>query len=113
MQLVWTNREYTYTQLSTYDVYILVIVFHDKTMILNGKVYMCHILTVLSEPITFPANLHLTSPCVVIIMQCSGDDFRLLKYDITGSTHGLGPGRDSLLVHRHNAAPGMFMVSWG
>lgn len=44
------------------------------------------------------------------LLQSSGDSFRLLKYDLSHATHGLSPAPSPLLTHRHNAAPGMFLV---
>lgn len=42
-------------------------------------------------------------------MQCSGDPFRLLKYDICGAIKDLRSTKP-LLVERHNVTPGMFLV---
>ncbi|XP_041442240.1 uncharacterized protein C3orf20 [Xenopus laevis] len=50
-------------------------------------------------------NKYRSMPC----MQSRLDSFRLLKYDINSCTEFTG-FKDPLLVHRHNVAPGMFLM---
>lgn len=42
--------------------------------------------------------------------QAQNDPFRLVRYDISLATHGLTQSQP-LLLRRHNAVPGMFLVS--
>ncbi|CAL1534535.1 unnamed protein product [Lymnaea stagnalis] len=50
-------------------------------------------------------NRNRTRPC----LQCRGDPFRLLKYDINTATEG-SDHTQPLLLTRHNVVPGMFLI---
>ncbi|XP_069141921.1 uncharacterized protein [Argopecten irradians] len=58
------------------------------------------------EEIYMSCNRNRTKPCV----QCRGDLFRLLQYDITTAAEG-SDHTQPLLLTRHNVVPGMFLVS--
>ncbi|XP_033746340.1 uncharacterized protein LOC117331622 isoform X6 [Pecten maximus] len=57
------------------------------------------------EEIYTSCNRNRTKPCV----QCRGDLFRLLQYDITTAAEG-SDHTQPLLLTRHNVVPGMFLM---
>ncbi|XP_021368106.1 uncharacterized protein LOC110459911 isoform X3 [Mizuhopecten yessoensis] len=57
------------------------------------------------EEIYTSCNRNRTKPCV----QCRGDMFRLLQYDITTAAEG-SDHTQPLLLTRHNVVPGMFLM---
>lgn len=69
-----------------------------------------------------PASLNIICTCMdalrentqycsfISSFQAQNDPFRLVRYDISLATHGLTQSQP-LLLRRHNAVPGMFLVS--
>ena len=45
-----------------------------------------------------------------LLSKAQNDPFRLVRYDISTASHGLTQSQP-LLLRRHNAVPGMFLVS--
>lgn len=43
--------------------------------------------------------------------QAQNDPFRLVRYDISSASLGCGDQSQPLLLRRHNAVPGLFLVS--
>lgn len=50
--------------------------------------------------------------CSTPLLQCAGDSYRLVKYDVSRSCRDLSLTAP-LLVQRHNATPGMFLMYMG